>query len=674
MEDANHSFQRSAETVTSESDEDTIKTTEPTADKTAEEKIPYIGTILRDKYEITELVGGGGAGLVFKAKCIGSDAVFAVKMVSPQVSFRADSSARFSREAQSAGLLDHPNIVAVHDFGTSKDGALYLIMDFVNGVNLDDEIKARDGLSLEELIDVFVQVCRGVEHAHARGIVHRDLKPGNIMLTKAKDGTTKVKVVDFGLAKAVANEPGLEKLTQTGEVFGTPSYMSPEQCRGEPIDFRSDIYSMGALIFEALTGGPPFVGKDPLHTIMKQINDAPPKLPPIGPTPDVQSGLQRTVLKALAKNPDQRYQTMGELRQDLEELFGTKKSAAKRAATSWDIIRLRCIGVIERAGRHKRLLIIAVPTCLILGASITVASQLLTPLPNLVSANTNAWSMTKKLPSNTVKPQEVLFTELYLSRLNEGAGVLSPKYQQALKELADYYMGAQQYDKAEEQLRKLVQIHIKADGPSCLLTGTTLKDLADCLYYQGKLDPAETAYSRAVKIMKATLGTSSEDLAQPEARLAEILNKRGYYPESIELFGDALSLWDRYQMANTAEYALAVSNLADADVNDGKLADAEENLRRAASAWSKFNGLEYRNASTALSRLATVLDKEKKYDEARQAYAEAVTATKKAFGPESLESAQILGTYSQFLFARGAFVPAIFTRLEARSIFSKLKT
>src|SRR5436190_9769238 len=263
--------------------------------------------VLAGRYELEEVLGHGGMAEVF----LGTDRVLgrriAVKVLSDR--FARDSSfvARFRREAQSAAALNHPNVVSVFDTG-SDDGTHFIVMEYVRGKTLSDVIREDAPLLPERAAEIAQGVAQALAFAHKGGIIHRDVKPGNIMLTPTGD----VKVMDFGIARATASE----SLTQTATVLGTATYFSPEQAQGEPVDARSDIYSLGIVLYEMLTGQPPFAGDSAVTIAYKHVREDP--VPPSRLNPDVPPGLDAIVMRCLAKNPSNRYQTVEELLQDLE--------------------------------------------------------------------------------------------------------------------------------------------------------------------------------------------------------------------------------------------------------------------------------------------------------------------------------------------------------------------
>ncbi|HEY9772291.1 MAG TPA: protein kinase [Planktothrix sp.] len=278
------------------------------------------GSVIAERFRVLRLIGQGNMGSVYEVEQIFLKRHFALKTLHP-INKSDVIVRRFQKEALAASKLEHPNLVRAYDFGLIEGVQPYFIMDLVYGQTLAEHLKKNGALTVTEALQIFCPLCEAMEYAHETGIVHRDIKPSNIMLVKnTKDGASPVvpKLVDFGIAKLLMDEgSATQALTKTGEIFGTPLYMSPEQCMGGQIDSRSDIYSLGCVIFEALTGAPPFTGASPLETMMHHNSTIPPSLKEASVGLDFPPHLQRAVAKALAKDPNDRYLSCTELRQGL---------------------------------------------------------------------------------------------------------------------------------------------------------------------------------------------------------------------------------------------------------------------------------------------------------------------------------------------------------------------
>jgi len=289
---------------------------------------PLIGTILAGHLELLSRIGMGGMSVVYKAKELQLNRMVAVKILLPHVAFDPRGIRRFRQEALAVSKLDHPNIIRVYEFQIPEDGQPFLVMDLVEGQSLQDFINKNGPIESTRAISLLAQVCTGLEHAHKYGVIHRDLKPGNIMLLKDPESMRQVvKIVDFGLAKLLQDESDASQgLTRTGDIFGSPLYMSPEQCLCGSLDVRSDVYSLGCVMYEVLTGQPPLKGKTILNTIQMQISQYPASLAQVNDRIRMVGQLDSVLFKAMAKDPGQRYQTIEEFRHALEDI---KASAQK---------------------------------------------------------------------------------------------------------------------------------------------------------------------------------------------------------------------------------------------------------------------------------------------------------------------------------------------------------
>ncbi|MDQ3619224.1 MAG: Stk1 family PASTA domain-containing Ser/Thr kinase, partial [Actinomycetota bacterium] len=269
------------------------------------------------RYEVIERAGVGGMAEVYRARDELLGREVAVKVLSDKFSRDHSFVERFRREAQSAANLNHPNIASIYDYG-DDGGTYFIVMEYIDGQPLSDVIEADAPLMPERAAEVASDVARALERAHASGLVHRDIKPGNIMMNS--NGQTKV--TDFGIARALTSD-GEATMTQTGMVIGTASYLSPEQAQGNPVDPRSDVYALGCVLYEMLTGSAPFTGDSPLSIAYKHVRENPE--PPSHLNPDVPQELDAIVLKAMAKNPDNRFSGAAEMREDLARFLAGQK-------------------------------------------------------------------------------------------------------------------------------------------------------------------------------------------------------------------------------------------------------------------------------------------------------------------------------------------------------------
>jgi len=287
-----------------------------------------VGQVVADRYHVVKKLGEGGMGQVYLAEHVKMGRRSAIKVMNPSMVHDPDAVARFNREAANASRINHPNVCAIYDFGETPDGLIYLAMEFIEGEPLTDVLERDGALPLPRATAIFLQTAEALQAAHDLGIVHRDLKPDNIMLTGRKGGGDTVKVVDFGIAKAVGGDQAGQKVTKTGLVVGTPEFMSPEQLSGDPLDGRSDLYSLALVFFRTLTGGLPFQATSVQETMIKRLTDEPTKLAAARPDLSFPAGLQTVLDTALARTPAQRYQTVVKFAADVAAVTGRPTTGA----------------------------------------------------------------------------------------------------------------------------------------------------------------------------------------------------------------------------------------------------------------------------------------------------------------------------------------------------------
>lgn len=274
---------------------------------------PFVGRIIDNRYEIQQRVGEGGMGVVYKARQMSIDRVIALKMLNAQMAQDPTWVQRFYNEAKACSRLQHPNTIRMFDFGQTQEGRLFMTMEFLDGISLRDATQ-KGPLAPNRVTKILIQCCASLAEAHSIGIIHRDIKPDNVFLLNMAGSPDFVKLLDFSVAKLL--QEGDRMSTQAGVVFGTPQYMSPEQGRGLPLDARSDLYALGVLAFEMLTGMVPFHDENPMTVIQMHLRA---EIPPMPQT--IPPNVQAVVRRAMEKDPARRYQSAGEMMQHCQQVF-----------------------------------------------------------------------------------------------------------------------------------------------------------------------------------------------------------------------------------------------------------------------------------------------------------------------------------------------------------------
>jgi CheY-like chemotaxis protein/tRNA A-37 threonylcarbamoyl transferase component Bud32 len=280
-------------------------------------KADLAGSHLASRYEFIEVLGEGAWGIVFKARHPVMEKLFAIKMIRGDKPDE-ETLERFQIEAKAVSRLEHPSIVRIHDFGVTELNQPFMVMEYVHGKNLAEMLEKLGPPPLKAGLDICMQICSGLIHAHDQKILHRDIKPSNIVLKKMQDKPTEAKILDFGFAKLRGPKNQSPELTQRGDVLGSPPYMSPEQVRGDEVDERSDIYSLGCLAYELCTGLVPHMGKNIQQIMAKHIEEDASPMRKVRPELNIPEAVDQAILKALARKLTQRYQTMRDFKAALE--------------------------------------------------------------------------------------------------------------------------------------------------------------------------------------------------------------------------------------------------------------------------------------------------------------------------------------------------------------------
>lgn len=645
----------------------------PTIDLSAEHD-SFVGTVFADRYEIDSIIGKGGMSVVYKAMHRLMKKVVAVKMLHPQMLLSPTNLKRFQQEAQAASSLSHKNVITVYDLGVTPGGVPYIVMEYIQGAGLSELIKAEGRIKPERCLEIFLQACDGLAAAHEKGIVHRDIKPSNVMIIPASDGKGLVKIVDFGVAKLLPTEgEEAQRLTQTGEMIGSPVYMSPEQWLAQPQDARSDIYSIGCLMYEALTGEPPLVGASLYETMYKHLNEVPQGLGEAVPDAQLREQLEAILFKAMAKEPERRYQKMSELTSALDKVrAGTARGLLARLNSLWETSRLKRV-----PRRARSVLVIALATAVVVllaWSGLATSALFRSPAnPYVEMSWVKTPEPTPPRPRNFMQKQNVV--QLMINLLGKRQGQESPALIERLVEYGRFRMQYHDWVGAAPRLERALWITRKSRSSEDLEFYRTQVDLADCYYELGRYQEAAQLYPGAIRHLH--VATSDWELVKPMGKLGDIFLRLGNLTDAENYLSRSLEIWrgpqgEEQNIDATQDSGLTASRLADAYRLEGKLDQAEKTYTLAITVWKKLDGDGARkNLALCHYYLAEIQRLKGHEQEAAASYKEALDVAQSAFGPQHSYVANVLYRYSDVLWHQNRWFESLDKKAKANAMRRK---
>ncbi|HEY9679585.1 MAG TPA: serine/threonine-protein kinase [Drouetiella sp.] len=579
-----------------------------------------LGQTLDNQYEVQTVIGKGGMSFVYRANHLLLRKTVAIKTLLPHLTLQATSLQRFQQEAQAASNLKHPNIIAVHTFGTTPDGEPYLVMDYVEGSSIAEELEKYGFVQVDRAVDIFIQVADALAHAHQRGIIHRDLKPSNILLLEKQGQRDFVNIVDFGIAKMLPQN-GQEgvNLTQTGEVFGSPLYMSPEQCRGDKLDARADIYSMGCLMYETLTGRAAIAGDNTMEVLYNHLHEIP--KPMKAPLIHVPAELERIVFKTLAKDPAQRYQSMDALRDDLVAFREKQRNNIfSQIRSAWALFWLR------RKPRTKRDKIIVAIACSGILLAGFFAFQLLSLYWSAADSPASkiplVWEEDRAAQQPvtlSVEDTKGHFDVMFHRRVAEGMeakGEPSADIINYLAAPAEFLAKRHLWKAAIDEFELAFQYSVKVNDYLSLRSMHLRSNVAECYLQNHEYEKAAGIFRELLDHLTGDAGRDFVDRSVISYKLGSTYYLEGKYQEALERFNYTYGVWTKpperrlavtfYSLPSNLEsnydYSMLVSRIAtsyqrlyEQSVADGK--PEEQNLksalpffRKAELQWSHSTG------------------------------------------------------------------------------------
>ncbi|MDR3616816.1 MAG: tetratricopeptide repeat protein [Candidatus Obscuribacterales bacterium] len=647
-----------------------------------------IGTIFAEKFEILSLLGQGGMSVVYKARHTLTDRIVAIKLLS---SYDMPSLKRFQQEAKLACTLNHPYVISVFDFGVSADGQPFLVMDYLEGITLAESIKKDGAMAVGRALGFFIQGCDALAYAHRREVLHRDLKPGNFMITRDHEDHEVLKLVDFGIAKHLSPDAEALDLTRTGEVFGSPLYMSPEQCLGRKLDARADIYSMGCVMYEVLTGVPPLVGANAIDTLHKHINEDPEPFSDARSLPEnVPPHLENIIFKALSREIESRYQTMQEMLNDLsnfKQKFGSAESPEEitgpqpNALPSLKLASGLNVGTATTQGdtavppnvqssstasfRH-------IPTIPPSGAPSAKSHSNHPPIEAMLQHDSNKKNAAmpklaieiphipsrwhKFAPLAVAVVGAMVFIAIYTivnrvalfsgggSSTTAAAGVNRTVSEEAVpgqkvsgEQFDDKQKSAEEayengrYDIALVSFEALVKTARRDFEPGDPRLAETLHNLGNAYFKQDQLDEAEKTLTEAMSLQSKQGETTA--LADTMTDIALVYCAQGQFKKAETSLNKALNIHLAKSGANSDDVADCKTALANLHIKQGRVADAMKELKESLNIRQKEKDPSLYDLANTENVLATDYQLQHNLTKARSFYQSAMKNAQQGFGP-----------------------------------------
>lgn len=639
-----------------------------------------VGSVISERYEVDELIGRGGMSSVYRTHDKLTGDLVAFKVMHAHLLEDPGNIRRFRHEAAAARRVEHPNAVKLLEVGVTPYGSPYLIMEYVDGPSLATVIKDEGKLSVTRCLDIFVQACDAMAHVHKTGVLHRDLKPSNIVILRSEGGRDHVKVVDFGIAKVLSEEASeTRSRTPTGHVVGSPPYMSPEQCRALNVDERSDIYSMGCLMYEALTGRVPLEGETIMETMYKQINEMPAALTGVDGDVRLVQGLESIIFKAMAKEPGQRFQSMQSLGRELEGLRDRAGKGLKIQAYAFrQLVKLKG-AIFNRLGTSKKLVLsLSLLVLLIVVSAIAFYFPLYglggdpTPREREISLKRDKRSYAAN--PEDFKAKEGIFINNIKLALNRFGGE-SPEVMEKYELFGDFYRLSGRYHQAFKE-------YSKALSTAALIKMAGSTDAADlcvkmgiCCIETGMYKSGIICGDQAGRVFDALGRKGTDEHLKALAVKCESARRAGFKPQADEAVREFLTYWRMPGKTRTLSQDMGESAyyIAEFLSSNGNFREAEDLYKTAAVSWRERGSQARHNYAVVLNKIGLIEMERNNYEKACHYFERAIDLFKRADDEDESPVAKVLFNLKDAEWKKGDWFKALSDQAKARKMWEGFK-
>lgn len=602
---------------------------------------PLVGTLLEGRWQIVDFLGEGSLSTVYLANAKDTGRGYILKHINKHLTAGVRNHKKFIQRLNNlAESLKGKNVTSYVEIFLDQEKSVWVVQENIDFESLEDLLSKSGHIAIERTANIFKQVCKGLLEGEAAGFQHRDLKPSNIIIVNDEKFTDDVRLTDTGIAQVLseesANSSSSQYITHTNEVFGSPLYLSPEQCTGKRLDQRSDIYSLGCVMYETLVGKPPFVGKNVLETAYKHMNEAPREIELEDADPRLVSRFQTIIFKCLNKSPDERYQSVSQLQSDLELLLMAGDEEWNESAYAFQAmapVGRRRFGLYPLSSEFilfgaLTLILTAVPIFWVT-TSFGHKENKYPPLDEKL-----LWVVQNKNIESEVEgfePRKQAALDA-LDFVRDEQGENSEEYANALSSLVELFANSAHWKEAEEKTRELIKVTEKVKGQWPL--ADSYRILGYVCFMQNKLDEAEKASLKTVSMMDAdNLQTGSK--IQPLRVLGDIYSQRDDLDAALKTYERLYGLTEGIKENHPGIYQDACSKLADIHKRMGNNPEAEKYYRLGLEWWRSHNKDDSIYAAKSLYGLGVVLVAQQKFDQAEEAFKEGIPICKATAGANS---------------------------------------